>query len=151
MSPLIFLLLLIPLFSLYKSFFLKKTNLPPSPASLPFIGHLHLLNSSLPHRSLHSLSLHYGRADSSQIILLNLPSPTLVVSTASAAELVLKTHDIAFASRPASFSEGLKCLSILRKAIARCLFNYYVTADSNMIVKMDLDLIKLSRIKWPVG
>ncbi|KAF3325007.1 hypothetical protein FCM35_KLT11164 [Carex littledalei] len=106
MSPLLFLLFLIPFFLLFKSFFSKKPNLPPSPASLPLIGHLHLLNSRSPHRSFHSLSLRYGRADSSQIMLLNLPSPTLVVSTASAAELVLKTHDLAFASRPASFSEG---------------------------------------------
>ncbi|KAJ4803847.1 Cytochrome P450 71A2 [Rhynchospora pubera] len=86
---------------------LHKTKPTPAPASLPFIGHLHLVDSRTPHRSFHSLSLRYGNPDSSRLIPLNLPSPTLVVSTASDAELVLKTHDLAFASRPASFSEAI--------------------------------------------
>ncbi|KAJ1693143.1 hypothetical protein LUZ63_009841 [Rhynchospora breviuscula] len=106
MSLVLLFLFLFPIFLLYRSLFSKKPNLPPSPASLPFVGHLYLLDSRTPHRSLHSLSLSYGKPDSSRLILLNLPSPTLVVSTASAAVLVLKTHDLAFASRPASFSEG---------------------------------------------
>ncbi|KAJ3690699.1 hypothetical protein LUZ61_019863 [Rhynchospora tenuis] len=106
MSFVLLFLFLFPIFLLYRSLFSRKSNLPPSPASLPFIGHLHLLDSRTPHHSLHYLSLRYGKPDSSRLILLNLPSPTLVVSTASAAELVLKTHNLAFASRPASFSEG---------------------------------------------
>ncbi|KAJ1693142.1 hypothetical protein LUZ63_009840 [Rhynchospora breviuscula] len=107
MSLVLLFLLFFPIFLLYRSLFSRKPNLPPAPASLPFIGHLHLVDSCTPHRSLHSLSLRYGKPDSSRLIFLNLPSPTLVVSTASDAELVLKTHDLAFASRPASFSEAI--------------------------------------------
>ncbi|KAJ4774827.1 Cytochrome P450 71A2 [Rhynchospora pubera] len=107
MSLVLLFLFLSPIFLLYRLLFSRKPNLPLAPASLPFIGHLHLIDSRTPHRSLHSLSLRYGKPDSSRLILLNLPSPTLVVSTASDAELVLKTHDLAFASRPASFSEAI--------------------------------------------
>ncbi|KAJ3692752.1 hypothetical protein LUZ60_011847 [Juncus effusus] len=109
MSILLFLLFLLPfLILLSKILFTKSNNhkLPPSPPSLPFIGHLHLLNPRSTHRSLLSLSLNYGRQNSSGLIFLRMPSPTIVVSNASAAELVLKNHDVAFASRPASLSVG---------------------------------------------
>ncbi|PKA62465.1 Cytochrome P450 71A25 [Apostasia shenzhenica] len=70
-------------------------QLPPSPPGLPLLGNL-LQLSSLPHRSLHSLSKRYG-----PIFLLHLgAAPTAVLSSAELAEQVMKTLDPDFASRP---------------------------------------------------
>ncbi|XP_044964007.1 indole-2-monooxygenase-like [Hordeum vulgare subsp. vulgare] len=72
----------------------------PSPSSrLPVIGHLHLVGS-LPHISLRDLAAKHGRDG---LMLLRLGAvPTLVVSSPSAAQAVLRTHDHVFASRPYS-------------------------------------------------
>ncbi|XP_039133154.1 cytochrome P450 71A1-like [Dioscorea cayenensis subsp. rotundata] len=90
--PFLFLLLK-PLFnSNSKS---KSQIYPPSPASLPFIGHLHLL-LPIPYRALHSLSLIHG-----PIMLLRLGQiPTLILSSSSSVRSMTKSHDIAFSSRP---------------------------------------------------
>ncbi|KAL2943920.1 Cytochrome P450 71A1 [Bienertia sinuspersici] len=73
----------------------KDLNLPPSPPRLPIIGNLHQLGK-LPHRSLRSLSQKYG-----DYMLLYLGNrPTLVVSSSTAAEQIMKTHDLVFANRP---------------------------------------------------
>lgn len=72
-------------------------KLPPSPPSLPFIGHLHL-TGRLPHRSLDALHRRYG-----SLLFLRLGrAGALVVSTAEAAADMFKNHDHAFASRPPS-------------------------------------------------
>lgn len=74
----------------------NKSLLPPSPTSLPIIGHLHLL-SPTPHQDFHKLSIRYG-----PIIHLFLGSvPCVVASTAEAAKEFLKTHEISFSNRPA--------------------------------------------------
>ncbi|KAK1435750.1 hypothetical protein QVD17_01519 [Tagetes erecta] len=71
-------------------------NLPPSPPKLPLIGNLHQLGSS-PHRSLHAIAQNYG-----PVMLLRFGSvPVLIVSSVKAAREMIKTHDLAFASRPA--------------------------------------------------
>ncbi|KAM3372954.1 hypothetical protein ACQJBY_019730 [Aegilops geniculata] len=72
----------------------------PSPSNrLPVIGHLHLVGS-LPHVSLRDLAAKHGRDG---LMLLRLGAvPTLVVSSPSAAQAVLRTHDHVFASRPYS-------------------------------------------------
>ncbi|KAB1201180.1 Cytochrome P450 71A9 [Morella rubra] len=68
---------------------------PPSPPGLPIIGHLHLL-TDMPHHSLAQLANKLG-----PIVHLRLGQvPTVVVSSAHLAKLVLKTHDHIFASRP---------------------------------------------------
>ncbi|KAJ0973731.1 hypothetical protein J5N97_015696 [Dioscorea zingiberensis] len=70
-------------------------NLPPSPPSLPFIGHLHLLK---PPRnlSIHSLSERYG-----PVVSLRLGSrPALIVSSPAAITEALIKNDPIFCSHP---------------------------------------------------
>ncbi|XP_062227872.1 cytochrome P450 71A1-like [Phragmites australis] len=70
-------------------------RLPPSPPGLPLLGHLPLLGS-LPHRKLRSLAEAHG-----PVMLLRLGRvPTVVASSAAAAQEAMKTRDLAFASRP---------------------------------------------------
>ncbi|PAN33060.2 hypothetical protein PAHAL_5G531500 [Panicum hallii] len=68
---------------------------PPSPPGLPLLGHLHLLGR-LPHRALRSLAASHG-----PVMLLRLGRvPTVVASSAAAAEEAMKTRDLAFSGRP---------------------------------------------------
>ncbi|CAN6319478.1 unnamed protein product [Urochloa humidicola] len=70
-------------------------GLPPSPPGLPLLGHLPLLGS-LPHRKLRAMAAKHG-----PVVLLHLGRvPTVVASSVTAAQEVLKTRDLAFASRP---------------------------------------------------
>ncbi|CAO2181486.1 unnamed protein product [Urochloa humidicola] len=75
-----------------------ERRLPPSPpGALPLLGHLHQLGR-LPHRALRSLAASHG-----PVILLRFGgAPTMVVSSAAAAEEALRGRDAAFASRPRS-------------------------------------------------
>ncbi|CAD6240676.1 unnamed protein product [Miscanthus lutarioriparius] len=75
----------------------RRLPLPPSPRGFPLLGHLHLLGA-LPHRSLASLARAHG-----PVLLLRLGRvPNVVVSSAAAAEEVMRARDLAFASRPRS-------------------------------------------------
>ncbi|KAJ9686657.1 hypothetical protein PVL29_015501 [Vitis rotundifolia] len=68
---------------------------PPSPPTLPIIGHVHLLTSTLP-KCFQTLASRYG-----PLMQLRLFSSTcIVVSNAAVAKEVMKTHELAFASRP---------------------------------------------------
>jgi hypothetical protein len=70
--------------------------LPPSPPPLPIIGNLHQVGRNHYHRKLQALARRHG-----PLFLLRLDSvPTLVVSSASVAEEVLKTQDHVFCDRP---------------------------------------------------
>ncbi|KGN58608.1 cytochrome P450 705A5-like [Cucumis sativus] len=102
-------LLLFFLSSLLLFFFLHKPSksasanltLPPSPPPLPVIGHLHLLLPAT-HKSFFNISSKYGpllhiRLGALQYVL---------VSSASLAAEIFKTHDLTFSSRPDfAFSE----------------------------------------------
>nr|BAJ93670.1 predicted protein [Hordeum vulgare subsp. vulgare] len=102
-SPFLLLALLVPIFSLFLFSAKKKLSpsctdggqrLPPSPPGFPILGHLPLLGS-LPHRKLWLLAEAHG-----PVMLLHLGRvPTVVASSAAAAQEVMKTRDLAFASR----------------------------------------------------
>uniref|UniRef100_A0A452Z1I8 Cytochrome P450 71D10 n=1 Tax=Aegilops tauschii subsp. strangulata TaxID=200361 RepID=A0A452Z1I8_AEGTS len=69
---------------------------PPSPWALPVIGHLHHVAGALPHRAMLGLSRRHG-----PLMLLRLCELRVVVaSSADAAREIMKTQDLAFASRP---------------------------------------------------
>ncbi|CAN6185774.1 unnamed protein product [Urochloa humidicola] len=71
-------------------------RLPPSPWALPVIGHIHHLAGALPHRAMCDLAQRFG-----PLLLLRLGELRVVVaSSADAAREVLRTHDLAFATRP---------------------------------------------------
>ncbi|CAN1827672.1 Cytochrome P450 705A20 [Linum perenne] len=75
-------------------------RLPPSPPSLPLIGHIHhlLLTSQSLHKCFHNLSSKYG-----PLIVLRFGSyPLILISSASLASQIFKTHDLNFSSRPRS-------------------------------------------------
>ncbi|KAL0713064.1 hypothetical protein Bca4012_020042 [Brassica carinata] len=79
-------------------------NLPPSPPSLPIIGHLHLLLSVLPHKAFQKISTKYG-----PLLHLQLFSfPLVLVSSASMANEIFKTQDLNISSRsPLAIDESL--------------------------------------------
>ncbi|GMP44795.1 hypothetical protein CsSME_00013572 [Camellia sinensis var. sinensis] len=97
------LLLILVALPIFLFFFVLHKNrgngqvlLPPGPPGLPFIGNLHQLDNSAPHRYFWNLSKQYG-----PLMSLRLGSvPTLVVSSAKMAKEVMKTHDLEFSSRP---------------------------------------------------
>ncbi|KAG6533784.1 cytochrome P450 93A3-like [Zingiber officinale] len=77
----------------------RTQHLPPSPISLPIIGHLHLL-APIPHQSLHKLSQRQRLGD---IFSFRLGSvPCVAVSSASTAREILRTQELAFSNRPMS-------------------------------------------------
>ncbi|RAL42454.1 hypothetical protein DM860_016741 [Cuscuta australis] len=73
----------------------RELNLPPGPKPWPVIGNLNLIGS-LPHRSIHDLSVKYG-----PIMQLRFGSfPVVVGSSVEMAKIFLKTMDINFLDRP---------------------------------------------------
>ncbi|KDP20096.1 hypothetical protein JCGZ_05865 [Jatropha curcas] len=70
-------------------------KLPPGPSPLPIIGNLHMLGN-LPHQTLYNLAKLHGPIMSLRLGYVQ----TIVVSSANAAKLFLKTHDAVFGSRP---------------------------------------------------
>ncbi|KAL4580406.1 hypothetical protein LXL04_016597 [Taraxacum kok-saghyz] len=74
----------------------KPLNLPPGPPTLPIIGNLHQIGLAVPHRAFLEMSKKYG-----PIMTLKLGQISMiVVSSPQLAEQVLKTNDLALASRP---------------------------------------------------
>ena len=112
-------------------------KLPPGPRPLPIIGSLHML-TTLPHRGLRDLAQKYG-----PIMSLWLGQvPAVVVSSPEAAELFLKTHDIAFASRP--IIQASEYLSYSSKGMA---FTEYGPYWRNFRKLCTLQLLSRSKIE----
>ncbi|XP_047327269.1 trimethyltridecatetraene synthase-like [Impatiens glandulifera] len=73
----------------------KTLALPPGPKPWPIIGNLNLIGT-LPHRSIHELTLKYG-----PIMQLRFGSfPVVVGSSVEMAKVFLKTMDVTFVGRP---------------------------------------------------
>ncbi|PRQ27780.1 putative oxidoreductase [Rosa chinensis] len=94
-SALAFIIFITLIYKLFISNRQKYHNLPPSPLSLPIIGHLHLLKQPA-HRTLQALSENYGK-----VLLLRWGSrKVLLLTTPSAAEECFTKNDIVFTNRP---------------------------------------------------
>ncbi|XP_048554318.1 cytochrome P450 81Q32-like [Triticum urartu] len=91
----------------------RGLRLPPSPPSLPVIGHLHLFKKPL-HRALANLAAAHG-----PVLLLRFGSRRVLhITDPAAAEECLTAHDVVFANRP-------------RLPSARHLSNGYTTLGSS--------------------
>ena len=99
-SSLSSLLLLFIAFKIFLQTRTQRKHLPPSPPSLPILGHLHLLKKPL-HRTFHRLSQKYGH-----VFSLRFGSKLVVIiSSPSAVEECFTKNDIVLANRP-RFSVG---------------------------------------------
>ncbi|XP_010466308.1 PREDICTED: cytochrome P450 705A20-like isoform X3 [Camelina sativa] len=76
----------------------RGCDLPPSPPSLPIIGHLHLLLSSLSHKSLQKISSKYGPLLHLRVFNI----PIILVSSASVADEIFRSQDVNISSRGAA-------------------------------------------------
>ncbi|CAF2041381.1 unnamed protein product [Brassica napus] len=104
----IFIILCLFSFLFYYLFFKAPNNsegcdhLPPSPPSLPIIGHLHLLFSLLLHKSLQKLSSKYG-----PILYLRVFNvPIVLVSSVSIAYEIFRAQDMNVSTRTFPTNEG---------------------------------------------
>ncbi|KAF8081729.1 hypothetical protein N665_0869s0011 [Sinapis alba] len=83
----------------FLGFFFKKPKVdlesPPSPPSLPIIGHLHLFLSPLIHKCFQKISSKYGPYLHLRIFHL----PIVLVSSASMAHEIFTAHDVNISSR----------------------------------------------------
>ncbi|XP_022132547.1 cytochrome P450 CYP736A12-like [Momordica charantia] len=128
--------LLLALALLFKPWLFKPKNLPPGPKGFSIFGSLHLLGK-LPHRDLQKLSQKYGPIMHMKLGLV----PTIIVSSPSAAELFLKTHDLVFASRP--LSEASKQMNYCQKNLV---FAPYGSYWRNMRKMCTLELLSSRKI-----
>ncbi|XP_020698157.1 isoflavone 2'-hydroxylase [Dendrobium catenatum] len=134
-------LLLLISFLFSQSKLKKRTNfLPPSPPSLPILGHLHLFmkkNSSLP-RTLAAIS-----ADHGPVILLRLGSRTvLLVSSSSASVECFTTNDLAFASRP--FLPSIRPISFNYSGLATAPYGHHWRTFRRLTIN---ELVSSSRLR----
>ncbi|KAK9091231.1 hypothetical protein Sjap_024408 [Stephania japonica] len=118
----------------------NRAVLPPGPKGLPILGNLHMLGD-LPHQGLHKLSQKYG-----PIMHIRLGQvPTIVVSSPAAAELFLKTHDLAFASRP--LFQASKYMSYMRKGLVFTEYGSYWREIRKLLSLELLTRVKIEMFK----
>ncbi|CAD5328003.1 unnamed protein product [Arabidopsis thaliana] len=110
MAAMIFILLCLFTFLCYSLFYKKpkdsraNCDRPPSPPSLPIIGHLHLILSNLAHKSFQRLSSKYGPLLHLRIFHI----PIVLVSSASVAYDIFRAQDVNVSFRSTSTFE--ECL-----------------------------------------
>ncbi|XP_002532045.3 cytochrome P450 71AU50 [Ricinus communis] len=122
---------------------LRKTNnkkLPPGPRGFPIFGSLHLLGK-YPHRELHRLAQKYGPIMHLRLGLVS----TIVVSSPQAAESFLKTHDLAFASRPPH--QAAKFISYEQKNLSFAPYGSYWRNVRKMCTLELLSNVKINSFK----
>ncbi|XP_055962478.1 cytochrome P450 71B10-like [Mercurialis annua] len=132
------LLLLLPLFLIFRNKKNGEKNLPPSPPKLPIIGNLHQLGNGPHHLSYKKMSRKYG-----PVMLLHLGKlKTVVISSAEAAKQAYKDNDLACSSRPLFEGSG------------RLSYNYFDVAFApygehwrNMKKLIILELFSLKRVQ----
>ncbi|KAM3686240.1 hypothetical protein ACJW31_11G183000 [Castanea mollissima] len=160
---------------LYQFIFNKPLKkLPPSPPTLPVIGHLHLIGPSI-HRSLQKLSTQYGPIFNLRIGF----AQFIVVSSASVSTEIFKTHDLSFADHQEfAFSEKIpygnsgffsapygdywrfvkklcntellstghleRSRAVREKELARFLQNVFASAKRKEVVDLGVELMKLT-------
>ncbi|EEF30086.1 cytochrome P450 726A27 [Ricinus communis] len=81
----------------------KKLNPPPGPWKLPLLGNIHQLATPLPHQRLRDLAKSFGPVMSIKLGEIS----AVIISSAEAAQEVLKSQDVTFAERPASLASKL--------------------------------------------
>ncbi|GMN32054.1 hypothetical protein TIFTF001_044648 [Ficus carica] len=81
----------------------SASKLPPGPWKLPLLGNIHQLLGSLPHHALRDLAKKHGPLMYMKIGQV----PTIVVSTPEFAKMVMRTHDVIFASRPRNLTSEI--------------------------------------------
>ncbi|XP_062214899.1 9-beta-pimara-7,15-diene oxidase-like [Phragmites australis] len=92
----------------------KKKRRPPGPWGLPFVGSIHHLLTSQPQAALRGLAEKHG-----PVMYLRLGQvDTVVVSSAAAAQEVLRVNDLNFASRPSLLGAEIICYGNLDVAFA---------------------------------
>ncbi|XP_076918874.1 cytochrome P450 81Q32-like [Bidens hawaiensis] len=138
----IYVLSLFSLVYLFKLLIHKKgRNIPPSPPSLPIIGHLHLINGPI-HRVLQHLASKYG-----PLMALRFGSrPVLVISSPSAVEECFTKNDIILANRPNLLSG--RYLNYNRTALGSA---PYGPLWREMRRIMTLELFSTARLKHYMG
>ncbi|PON33578.1 Cytochrome P450, E-class, group I [Parasponia andersonii] len=118
----------------------KKKKLPPGPKGYPLFGSLNLLGE-YPHRDLQKLAQKYGPIMHIRLGLI----PTIVVSSPEAAELVLKTYDLVFATRPPH--EAAKHISWEQRSLTFAPYGSYWRDIRKMCTLELLSSLKISSFR----
>jgi cytochrome P450 len=92
----------------------KLRKLPPQPWKLPLVGHIHHLVGGQPHHVLKKLAQKLG-----PIFQLQLGEVSaIVISSPALAKEIMKTHDIAFATRPQQLSVEIMAYNYINIAFS---------------------------------